>query len=114
MNADWQGVPIEAVESWQKAFAETPMGYGVRGPCPLCRAHTLRCYFYLGRVDAVRVNGIDYRGRGSVWEWCATCRSFNHAQALVPLSWAGAPLRLDHAKLTPVPDVIDALIKDAM
>lgn len=110
MNTEWQGVPLEAVCSWQKAFAETPTGYRVHAPCPVCKAPTLRRYFYLGRVDPLQVNGIAYQGRGSLWEWCATCRSFEHAQALVPLSWTAAPLQVDHAQLTPVPDLLDALI----
>ena len=112
MNTEWQGVPLEAMQSWRKAFAETPTGYRVHAPCPVCNAPTLHRYFHLGRIDALQVNGVAYQGRGSLREWCATCRSFEHAQALVPLSWTAAPLQVDHASLAPVPDLLDAVIRE--
>lgn len=107
----WRGVPLGEIEKWQAAFCAGSDSYYVPGACPVCGEHALMRYYYLGRSDHREIRGITYKGVGSLWEWCSSCKVYSHAQAYVPEAWVGPELMLDHRKLTPIPDVIDDLIK---
>lgn len=107
----WKGVPIDKITSWQIVFCSESDSYSVSGACPVCGEHALMRYYYLGKNDPREIRGVIYKGRGSVWEWCSSCRAYSHAQAYVPESWKGPELPLDHACLTPIPDAIDDAIR---
>jgi hypothetical protein len=109
----WRGVPLDKIEAWQIAFQVSSDSYNVSGACPVCFNHALMRYYYLGRNDPRDFRGVAFKGRGGLWEWCSNCKVYSHSQAFVPESWKGPELKLDHARLTPVPDVIDDLISAA-
>lgn len=109
-HTEWKGVPIDSTQEWQSAFDVESNGYIVPGNCPVCRQSSLRRYYYLSCVEPREVRGVSFAGRGSVWEWCSSCRSYLHAQALVPKYWSGAILELDHSTLTPIPDVLNQAV----
>ena len=48
-----------------------------------------------------------YKGPGSYWEWCGSCRSYEHMSGYVPISWVVELSGIDHSKLTAIPDMID-------
>jgi len=110
LNIEWKGVSRNYADAWREAFDVPSESYIVPGYCPVCGGTSLRRYYYLGRAEAHVVRGVLYAGPGSSWEWCSSCRSYEHAQALVPAYWSGAALDLDHSLLTPVPDVLDQAV----
>jgi len=107
---EWKGVPENCTNAWKEAFDVPSEGYFVPGYCPVCGAETLRRYYYPGCTQAHEVPGMLLPKPGSSWEWCSSCRSYEHAQALVPGYWCAATLNLDHYILTPVPEVLDQAI----
>jgi hypothetical protein len=106
----WRGVPLEKSEAWQEVFSAISESYDVPGACPVCGACTLKRYYFLNKFEHLESRGLVYKGKGSLWEWCSSCKVFSHAQAFVPESWNGLELKLDHGNLTPIPDVLDELI----
>ena len=109
----WKEVPFDKMQAWQKVFGEITAGIRVPGACPVCGEAALRHYYYLGRPMPQEIRGVRFQSRGSVWEWCANCRTFSHSQALVPEIWKEVLPNLDHFKLTPIPDVIEDMVAAA-
>jgi hypothetical protein len=79
----WRSVPDDQQVAWDRAFAAPAQGVDVSGACPICGEPTLRRY--LRAYES---------GRGGGWEWCGTCFSFDHYQAVVP-DWWDRSLLLD-------------------
>lgn len=77
----WRSVPEDQQLAWGRAFAAPAPGVGVAGSCPICGEGTLRRYLRLYES-----------GRGGGWEWCGTCFSYDHFQAVVPDWWDGSLL----------------------
>jgi hypothetical protein len=107
---DWTGVPVEKIEAWQTAFNAKQNIFALKAACPVCGHNALRRYYYLGKAEVREIQGVKYQSRGSVWEWCSSCRTYSHAQAFVPAAWGDFQLDLDHSALTPIPDVLDDII----
>jgi hypothetical protein len=55
----------------------------------------------------MEVRGFCYKGKGALWQWCVSCKSCWHAQALVPEEWNGTFLNFDHRILTSLPGLIN-------
>lgn len=111
----WKGVPSEHWKNWQDVFQSSPPDEGMRlaAACPICGARSLFRYYALGKVSPCEIRGAKVKGTGSYWEWCSNCRSFEHMSVWVPEWWQVAPLKIDHAQLTALPDLLDAAIGTA-
>jgi hypothetical protein len=109
---EWKGVPLEHWSAWRELFNLRHQGNAMHlaCACPICDAETLFRYYALGRVQPGEIDGNKYRGPGSYWEWCSSCRSFEHMSAFVPEWWKVEPLNIDHSKLTALPDLLDEAI----
>lgn len=110
---EWKGVPIEQLSAWRALFDSRQQGNAMHLPCacPVCGAMTLYRYYALERPQAREIEGKMYRGMGSFWEWCSSCRSFEHMSGFVPAWWKVEPLDIDHSKLTALPDLLDQAIE---
>jgi hypothetical protein len=106
----WKGVPIDKIQEWQELFNVISINFEVPGRCPVCGEHALRHYYYLDHQQRQNFNRVEYQGRGSVWEWCSKCRTYSHAQALVPKNWVTILPEINHFMLTPIPNLLDDAI----
>ncbi len=104
----WQSVPDAAREGWRQAFAVPRAGVDVRGPCPVCGVDALHRYYQVGSPLPATAEGA-FVARGALWEWCSSCRSYEHASALVP-SWWQADLAVVERGLTALPEVLEKLV----
>ncbi len=104
----WQSVPDASREGWRKAFAVPRAGVDVRGPCPVCGADALHRYYQVGAPLPATAEGT-FVARGALWEWCSSCRSYEHASALVP-SWWQSDVAVDERGLTALPDVLERFV----
>jgi hypothetical protein len=105
----WQGVPLTFIDSWRQLFNAAPQQEAMHlsAPCPVCGQRTLHRYYSLEKVAPRELRGVLYQGPGSYWEWCSSCKSFEHMHGYVPDWWKVEPLPIDHAQLTAIPDVLD-------
>lgn len=106
---EWQGVPLEHQLAWQAIFNAAPPSEGERlsSSCPICGVKALYRYYTLGKARPQELAGLMYKGPGSYWEWCSACHSFEHMSVYVPEWWNILPLKIDHSRLTAIPDLID-------
>lgn len=111
-NAFWQGVPEEKLPAWRKLFNDA-VGGGVDLPndCPVCGHRMLHRYYHLAKVEPRELRGKLFQGLGSYWEWCSSCRSYEHMHGFVPDWWQEKPLAVNHAELTVTPGILDAALK---
>lgn len=95
MNQDfWYGVPEEKEYEWQKAFIKAndeKQGIAVNLPCPICFSMTLRHY---------------YDGKRGLWQWCSSCRRYEHSQSFTP-DWWHWELEYDRSELTAEPELLE-------
>lgn len=108
----WRGVPEECLREWYAVFAGSREGLNVSSPCPVCGARTLHRYYQHGKKVEVVADGELYVSRGASWEWCSTCRPYEHATALVPAWWSGE-LEVELSKLTAEPEALEAALRQA-
>jgi hypothetical protein len=106
---DWRGVPEIHLPAWRKLFNDA-VGSGLDIPyaCPVCGNHTLHRYYHLAKLEPRELRGKRFQGMGGYWEWCSSCHAYEHMHGYVPEWWHEKPLDVDHSKLTPIPDVLDA------
>lgn len=105
---EWCGVPSEKKAEWQRVFAASTEGLSVSAACPCCGQHGLHRYF--GRASPLREARAGYAGRGSSWEWCTSCRAYEHASCLVPSWWRPIQGIAEH-ELTAEPEQIEMQLK---
>jgi len=108
----WSTVPDEREEEWCRVFSGI---YGTVPPkvleaCPVCRAPTLRYYFTVGRRSRYDLRGRPTLGLGSSWEWCSSCRRYQHQSCFVP-DWWSPPYAVDERLLTTKPERLDAALR---
>lgn len=105
----WHGVPQEHLLTWRDIFnAALPNeGEHLSNSCPICNVKALYRYYALEKASPRELRGLRYKGPGSYWEWCSACHSFEHMSGYVPEWWNITPLKIDHSRLTAIPDLID-------
>jgi hypothetical protein len=106
----WRGVPLELTRAWDEVFRRSREATDLSAPCPVCRAYTLHRWFQVGHPEEIVLEGQRFRARGGLWEWCSSCRSYEHASAFVPEWWA-SDLDVDETKLTAEPGAIEAALR---
>ncbi|MFE6287852.1 hypothetical protein [Streptomyces sp. NPDC057877] len=76
-------------------------------PCPVCSAPSLHRWYHQESDRAMIRGGRRYLGHGRLWEWCSTCRTFEHyPDALVP-DWWVAPYEVAAEELRYDPGPIE-------
>ncbi len=86
-NEGWKDVPSVAVGRWRELFDLSREGLNLSAACPVCGATRLHRWFDLNRAEPSWEFGRTWIGRGSQWQWCSSCRSYEHTSGLVPDWW---------------------------
>lgn len=107
----WRSVTDECQAAWRSIFDRPAVGHRVEGACLVCGHSTLHRYFMVGRPLEVPRAGFSHRG--AVWEWCASCGTYEHASALVPDGWC-SDLDVDVAALTAEPDALQRALGECI
>jgi hypothetical protein len=102
----WQDVPIDLVRTWRGLFDASAEGLDLAADCPVCRSRSLHRWFNLAKAEALIHAGRAWQGSGSQWQWCSTCRSYEHSRSLIP-DWWIAPFDIDLAVLAHNPAAIE-------
>lgn len=111
---NWHGVPLDHVAAWRETFNKMLPSEGAHpsSACPVCGEITLHRYFSLEKLQPRVIREVRYKGPGSYWEWCSSCRSFEHMSGYVPFWWNFDIPGIDRSKLTAIPDLIDRAMHD--
>jgi len=105
-DMSWHDVPPEYSEAWRAVFWASHEGLDLKMPCPVCGFHELHRWYLASRRENRMIDGYRFVARGSEWQWCSHCRSFQHFSGLVP-EWWSCDLDVDVTKLTAYPDAIE-------
>jgi hypothetical protein len=109
-QGDWSGVPDEYQAEWQRAYEESQESINLLVPCPICGVVALHRWYQIGRPTNRVIKGIKFVAHGGLWEWCSSCRSFEHYSGLVP-EWWSCNLEVDTKNLTALPTAIEEAMK---
>ena len=104
--ADHPGPLLNSLSAWRQVFAASRDDVDVVETCPVCGRQTLHRWFYLERAMPTRDAVGSWQGRGSEWQWCSSCRSYEHYVGLVPDWWA-EPFTIDLEELYEDPGPIE-------
>jgi hypothetical protein len=106
----WKGVPLEKLEQWTAIFNASQEGVNLAAPCPVCGSPTLHRYYQVGRPTNRIIAGQRFVAEGASWEWCSTCRSYEHGRSLVP-EWWSADIVVVSGKLTAEPEELQKAVQ---
>ncbi len=109
-NAGWKGIPLEYASAWRRIFNFNREGLDLSDPCPICGNRTLHLFYQILRPVDKTIGGNLFVAEGGLWEWCGTCRHYEHLSALVP-EWWSCDLAIDISKLTAEPEAIEQAIR---
>ncbi|MEO3974223.1 hypothetical protein AAFN69_10150 [Streptomyces sp. CAU 1734] len=88
---EWREADTEVHPLWRRTFNQDWTGPDVAAPCPVCGNTGLHRWYLLENARPRKYDGIEFAGRGRLWEWCDSCRTFEHyPDGSVP-SWWSAP-----------------------
>ena len=91
-------------------FGASTDGVDVEGPCPICGARRLHRFYQSGRALRRESGGERFVAHGACWEWCSSCRTFEHYSALVP-EWWRSDLTVNESELTALPDALESAVQ---
>ncbi|WP_314250507.1 hypothetical protein [Streptomyces sp. DSM 40907] len=104
----WQETSQEMHSLWRDVFNSEATTTDLSALCPSCQNKDLHRWFVLESAKPRTVLGVEYSGRGRVWEWCGTCHTFEHyMDGFVPIWWA-EPYRVDADELRYDPGPVEA------
>ncbi len=83
----WHDVPLNIASLWRAIFAASTEGLDLQAPCPVCGNRELHRWFWLARPRHTVEAGRVWLGRGTQWQWCSNCHSYEHTSGLVPDWW---------------------------
>lgn len=109
----WKGLPREMIAPWQRIFDTELSALKLSSPCPICGQAELYRYYDLNEEDYKEIEGIMFRGWGSLWEWCRSCRHYEHMSSRVPEKWRHT-LPVDRSMLRHHPDAIDRALSEVL
>ena len=84
---NWRGVPEKFQAEWEKKFASDPYSWILESICPVCGTQSLKRYYHLDKHGESYFGKVKYIGRGSLWEWCSNCKSYEHMSVAIPAEW---------------------------
>ncbi len=106
----WRGVPLDKRAMWSRVFAQSREGIDLAAACPICGSPTLHHYYLVGKpLDRV-IDAERFVADGARWEWCSTCATYDHSQALVPAWWSDPHLVINGV-LTAEPDALERALR---
>lgn len=102
----WHGVPLAYQERWRVIFSgREGRQLDLPTPCPVCGAPTLHRYY--GHPPGGDTSSGPHRGpNAGLWEWCSTCRSYEHYSTRHPAGYA-CDLDVDWRRVGHAPDAIE-------
>jgi hypothetical protein len=103
---EWIGVPEEYQEKWSQIYQKSQECLNLSEPCPVCSAVALHRWYQIGKPVERVIEGVKYLADGGLWEWCSSCRSFEHWNSLVP-AWWSCELEVDEQQLTALPTALE-------
>lgn len=109
VEGGWHDIPEEQYTRWRDIFSASTEGARLAAQCPVCGARTLYRWFNLHRPMRIEEFGRTWSGKGGEWEWCRTCRSYQHTSGLVPDWWHPA-VTVTPGSLMHDPGPIDAIL----
>jgi hypothetical protein len=107
---NWYGVPDEYRTAWQQVYQESQESLNLSVPCPICNVIALHRWYQIGRLVDQVIDDRKFIATGAVWEWCSSCRGFEHYSGLVP-DWWSCDLEVDDKQLTALPTAIESAIE---
>lgn len=107
----WHDVLEDALPQWRALFDASTEGEDLSERCPVCGQGALHRWFE-SSPRIVTAGGIERPARGSQWQWCSECGSYEHTTSLVP-SWWMAPRALKGVELRHDPGPIEAARRQA-
>lgn len=105
-SGGWQDVPEPFADAWRRIFDQSRAGLDLDEPCPVCGAAELHRWFHLDQKQPTEALGRRWRGSGSQWQWCSSCRSYEHSSGLVP-DWWQSELVVDVGRLRHDPQPLE-------
>ncbi len=102
----WQDVPMEHYRAWMQVFNPHPHQHLLTEACPICGSQTLVQYYHLAGLNKRADCPPDILGSGSLWQWCFTCRHYQHYSALISRQWV-QPFAIPNEAITVDPDGIE-------
>lgn len=103
---NWQGVPTRYSARWQEIFQSSQEIMNLAAACPVCGHSSLHRWYQVGKsLDRV-ISGMRFVASGALWEWCSTCRCYEHSSCMVPEWWSCA-LEVNLSSLTAEPTAIE-------
>jgi hypothetical protein len=106
--SEWHGVPDLNRSAWREAFATASASVRLPHPCPVCGAMELHRYY--GNATVTTEVRPGFVGKGASWEWCSSCRTYEHASGLVPTWWVQLPVP-DERCLRAEPEELERQLK---
>ena len=82
--------------------------------CPICSKKKLHKYYYVYSYEKKRISGEDFIGNGGLWNWCSSCKHYEHFSSAIPSWWIGKTesLDIDEKKLKSKPEEIERALKE--
>jgi hypothetical protein len=109
-HESWRDVPAWAWERWVDIYSTSREGINLSTPCPVCGVRALHLWYWAADPTDQTINGRRYVAKGSIWQWCSHCRSYNHGKALVP-DWWRSNLRVDSKLLMHEPEILNEIVQ---
>src|SRR5437870_3156649 len=107
---DWHDVPAQSLARWNEVFGASSESDDLGLPCPACGATALHRWYFVGQPEVHEIEGRRYVARGSGWEWCGSCRAYQHFTGLVPDWWSSA-VKVELDLLMHNPGTLDAAFR---
>lgn len=92
---------------WRAVFNAAVGGAEISVPCPVCSSPTLYRWYLLESERPRVLRGLNYAGPGRLWEWCASCLTFEHYQDAYVPEWWTSPYSVEEASLRYDPGPIE-------
>lgn len=109
----WKGADAESYSAWRRTFNASFTGPDVQGPCPVCGSETLHRWYAQDDSNEKVLLGERFKGRGRLWEWCSTCRTFEHFRDGYVPEWWVEPYGVERDRLRYDPEPIEEARKGA-
>lgn len=107
----WKCVPMEYVEKWKYIFSDSKEGPNLSACCPICHKKGLHRYYQKSNIEKPLIASEEYVAKGAEWQWCSFCRTYEHAEVLVPEWWV-PDVEVDGNKLTAIPEILEIAYQD--
>ena len=103
----WHEPDSDVHSIWRRVFNRDWEGADLSESCPVCNQRTLHRWYHQEDNDARTFRGVEFSGRGRLWEWCSTCRTFEYyPDGFVPTWWEPSH-EVDASELGHNPDFLE-------